>query len=123
MRINQYNEHKFHDSAMQGERLNKLSLYNYVLSYGRLPEELVKMNSLDAMVNSTERSHKQHGSFVAQKATFSIVPPNTTLTLQRSLTILTDLEQQDIFEWYKELQETANSATGILIQQSPFYLQ
>lgn len=42
-----------------------------------------------------------------EKATFIITPPNTTISITRSLNLLTNLHQQDLFQYQRDFFETA----------------
>ncbi|MGL5707545.1 MAG: reverse transcriptase domain-containing protein [Aeromonas sp.] len=61
------------------------------------------MNSFEKILRKqTVTSQSQH----TQKASFTICIPNTNLTLSRTLNILNDLDEQDIFKWRLDFLET-----------------
>lgn len=111
------------------QRINKKSVYlNYLVN----GPGYVKMSSLTreiARENKLEK-HAEEKEF-GNKATFTITPANTNLSIQRSLTCITDIEKQDLFKWKAEFLETRkicnwDEATSISVLESTtntIYLQ
>ncbi|MEG0578237.1 MAG: hypothetical protein RR500_10350, partial [Bacilli bacterium] len=85
-------------------KMNKGSLYNQFIELGRLPMELAKMKSFDEILKSNKDQNQN--TFTPSVATFGVTPPNTNLVIQRSLTILSSIEHQNLFKWYQEFSET-----------------
>ena len=58
--------------------INKLSLYNNLITLGRVPEEYGRMNSLariESILLNKNRNQKHSDFFVPQKATFTVNLP------------------------------------------------
>jgi hypothetical protein len=63
---------------------------------------------MTSFVHKPKRSAENESRFCPKVASFTINPPNTTLHIQRSINLLTSLENQDLFKYRTDFYEVAN---------------
>ncbi|KAG0435614.1 hypothetical protein DMUE_4641, partial [Dictyocoela muelleri] len=85
--------------------LQDISLFNYLLYTGRVP----RGHDMLSLTREKDRYSKKSkdDQYEPARATFKLTPPGTTLEIQRSIPLLEDISKQDIFEWKREIIETA----------------
>ncbi|KAG0441748.1 hypothetical protein DMUE_0823 [Dictyocoela muelleri] len=80
----------------------KHSLYNQLLSFGRISPESVKLNSTE----KDFREENLENSYIPQKIEFTHTPLNTTISIKRTYSMLEDIQRQDLFRWRNEFMQT-----------------
>lgn len=90
---------------------NNINKYNYkslYLNYLLSAQNHVKMSSLtDQYIKNKERNDNLNKNHHQEEfATFTIQIPSTTLTIQRKLACLTNIQHQDLFKWKTNFLET-----------------
>ncbi|KAG0439307.1 hypothetical protein DMUE_2521 [Dictyocoela muelleri] len=58
-----------------------------------------------------EYEHEMQTTFVPKQISFTITPPNTNISIQRSFTMLESIPEQDLFKWKEELIQTISLAS------------
>jgi hypothetical protein len=77
-------------SIRSATSINKLSIFNEFLTFGRL------RRAPDMMISSYQR-RKNH---VASKASFTYVPSGTSLTMHEQIERIESVKEQDIVHWF-----------------------
>lgn len=97
-------------SRYNNERVNKNTTKSIYLNHLLYTHDYVKMSSLA----SAYKRHKEkkdltkqtNNAYKEQHATFTVQVPNTSLTIQRLLPCLHDVNKQDMFKWKSIFYET-----------------
>ncbi|KAG0420474.1 Transposon Tf2-6 polyprotein [Dictyocoela roeselum] len=85
---------------------SSISLYQYLLIHGRVPHE----PGIISLLAKEDNSNTERESFTPQRITFTLSPPNTNISIQRSFTMLESISKQDIFKWKDEILQTMELA-------------
>ena len=99
------------------------SLYDYLITSGRIPQgnDIMNSSSKDPWDHSYCKylrgpysSNTRNGAiadydsnFTPERANFSITPSNTTLVINRTISLFTNIDKQDLFQWKEELFQTS----------------
>ncbi|KAG0435920.1 Transposon Tf2-6 polyprotein, partial [Dictyocoela muelleri] len=93
------------------------SLYNTLLLHGHIPH----VSGIISLLAKEKQNENSEEGYKAQRITFSITPPNTNISIQRSFAMLESIEHQDLFSWKDEFEQTIalaswdeNTALGVL---------
>ncbi|KAG0442137.1 hypothetical protein DMUE_0507 [Dictyocoela muelleri] len=93
-------------SKLNKSDLTRHSFYNQLLLWGRISPESVKLNSTRKVI----RVKTFDENYTPQKIEFTHTPPNTTISIRRSFSMLEDIQRQDLFKWKNEFIQTVKLA-------------
>ncbi|KAG0439134.1 hypothetical protein DMUE_2644 [Dictyocoela muelleri] len=93
-------------SIINKNHLNKYSLYNQLILFGRISPESVKLNS----TSKDFEEFNEDEQYVPQRIEFVHTPHNTTISIKRSFSMLEDIQKQNLFKWKTEFEQTAKLA-------------
>lgn len=102
-----FNNSQKHNYEKQVNKLFNGNLYHHLIMNGRAPDDHDILNSITNASSQHAQETAKTNDFRPQTANFTITPNNTTLTITRSLNLLTDIGKQDLFKYRADFNETA----------------